>query len=264
VSYMFQMPTAQVWKKLAEEGKLNEAQRHFWEPKPTEELYDLQTDPHEVQNLASSPAHNSVLEKLRAAHVAHMERTRDLGFIPEAERLRLAGDRSPRDVFASDSEYPFANVFALAQKASDLSFTDTLPFVLALGEANATLRYWAVLGLHIRKADGVKAGYNSLVKLLADPSPSVRIAAAEALATHGPPDDLAPSLDTLLAAADPVKNGNPTATAALTALDNLGAKAAAAKPKLSALPFKSNEGPTRLREYPTRLLKHLNGDAEKD
>ena len=41
-------------KRLFEEGKLNQAQSHFWKTKPAEELYDLQKDPDEVMNLAKS------------------------------------------------------------------------------------------------------------------------------------------------------------------------------------------------------------------
>lgn len=262
VSYMFQMPTAQVWKRMAAEGLLNEAQSHFWNPKPSEELYDLQSDPYEVKNLAASKDYTEALAKMRAAHVAHMELTRDLGFIPEAERLRMAGDRSPRDVFASDGEYPFTQVFALAQKATDLSLQDTAPFVEALGDTNAIVRYWAVLGLHIRKKDGVKAGHLALVKACADDCPSVRVAAADALAQHGEAEDLAKALEVLLAAADATKVSNATATEALNAITNVGEKAAVLKDKLAALPRKAEAGPARVSEYPTRLFKHLLGEEE--
>lgn len=264
VSYMFQMPTARVWKKLAEEGKLNEAQRHFWEPKPTEELYDVTTDPSEVTNLASDPKHAAALARLRAAHAAHMEATRDLGFIPEGDRIRIAAGGSPRDAFASDDAYPFKAVFALASEASDLSFTDTAPFVAALADKNAIIRYWGVLGLRTRQAAGVKAGQTPLLGLLKDDSPSVRIAAAEALASHGDEASLPQCLDTLLAAADPTKTSNATATEALNVIDNLGPKAAALKPQLAALPRKAKDGPARLGEYPSRLLQHLNGEPEKE
>ena len=67
VDYMFQTPTTRVWKRLYDEGKLTPAQTHFWQPKPPEELYDLQNDPDEVHNLAGSPEHREVLERMRKA-----------------------------------------------------------------------------------------------------------------------------------------------------------------------------------------------------
>jgi uncharacterized sulfatase len=264
VSYMFQMPTTQVWKKLFDEGKLNDDQRHFWEPKPSEELYDLQSDPYEVHNLADSQAKENVaaLEKLRAAHVALMERTRDLGFIPEAERLRVAADKSPKDVFSSDTEYPFAQVFKLAQQASDRSYKETAPFTTALGDGNAVVRYWGAMGLLIRKTDGVKAGRDALVKALKDESPSVRIAAADALGQFGDAADLPQALDALIATADPTKFSNATATEALNAITNIGDKAAPLKKQLAKLPRVSKDGPARVAGYPARLFSTLLGESE--
>jgi uncharacterized sulfatase len=266
VSYMFLMPTAQVWKKLYDEGKLNEAQRAFWEAKPGEELYDLQSDPHEVNNLAESKekAHVEALAKLRAAHAAHMERTRDLGFIPEAERLRLAQDRSPKDFFSSDAEYPFAQVFKLAEQATDRSQKGTGAFTAALSDGNAIVRYWAVMGLRLREQDGVKAGHDGLVKALGDESPSVRVAAADALAQFGGAGDLDKALEALVAAADPTKNSNATATEALNAITNVGGKAASVKEKLAALPRKANGGPARVSEYPSRLFMTLLDEREPE
>ena len=79
----------QVWRRLNAEGKLNEAQRLFFAAtKPREELYDTQTDPHEIHNLADSPGHEATLKELRAALDRWMEETRDLGGIPEEELIK--------------------------------------------------------------------------------------------------------------------------------------------------------------------------------
>ncbi len=60
--------TFQTMLKLEEEGKLTEAQRMFIvAPRPKEELFDAEADPHEILNLAGDPKHADVLEELRAA-----------------------------------------------------------------------------------------------------------------------------------------------------------------------------------------------------
>ena len=67
IQYMFQTPTTRVWKEMFDAGRLNEAQSKFWQRKPSEELYDLHADPDEVNNLAKSLEHQSILKKLRNA-----------------------------------------------------------------------------------------------------------------------------------------------------------------------------------------------------
>ena len=53
-------------RALNQQELLNEAQRFFFEPeKPAEELYDLQEDPHELNNLANDPAYSDILNDLR-------------------------------------------------------------------------------------------------------------------------------------------------------------------------------------------------------
>jgi hypothetical protein len=54
---------------------------------PAEELYDLETDPHEIHNLAATPDHRATLEKLRAALDRWMEETGDQGRTPESPEI---------------------------------------------------------------------------------------------------------------------------------------------------------------------------------
>ena len=86
IAYMDLMPTMQVWRRLAEAGELEGAQRHFMaRTKPAEELYDTEADPHEVVNLAGDPAHAEQLARMRDALDDWIAATGDLGEIPEAE-----------------------------------------------------------------------------------------------------------------------------------------------------------------------------------
>ncbi|MHC4099062.1 MAG: sulfatase, partial [Planctomycetota bacterium] len=88
IPYMEKMPIMQQWRKLHSEGKLSGPQKLFFKhPKPDEELYDIQKDPHEVNNLASSPDHRHILKRMKAALEAWMKETSDLGAIPEDQLI---------------------------------------------------------------------------------------------------------------------------------------------------------------------------------
>jgi arylsulfatase A-like enzyme len=78
---------AELWR-LREAGELNEVQRQYFEaPRPVEELYDTEADPHEVVNLAGDPAHEDVLLRMRAAFDGYMDRTEDLSRVSEDEMI---------------------------------------------------------------------------------------------------------------------------------------------------------------------------------
>jgi arylsulfatase A-like enzyme len=72
-----------VWtllKQLHAEGKLNGIQEFLMAPTmPAEELYDLQTDPFEIHNLAGSAAYQPVLARLRSMLDKWIEETHDRG-----------------------------------------------------------------------------------------------------------------------------------------------------------------------------------------
>lgn len=86
VSYMEETPTTQEMRRLHAEGKLTAPQELFFQcPKPIEELYDTQNDPHEVHNLAGDPRYRDVLERMRTELLRWMRETGDVGLIPEPE-----------------------------------------------------------------------------------------------------------------------------------------------------------------------------------
>ena len=88
IPYMEKMPIMQQWRQLHSEGRLTGPQTLFFRhPKPDEELYDLENDPHEVENLAASPDHERILKRMRTALSAWMKQTSDQGAIPEEELI---------------------------------------------------------------------------------------------------------------------------------------------------------------------------------
>ncbi len=105
IAYMEEMPTMQVWRRLHAEGLLVGPQAHFFAPqKPAEELYDLDKDPHEVENLAALPERRAKLEEMRSALDRWIDATVDLGGVSEEELIRrgLVADR--REEYAKRRE----------------------------------------------------------------------------------------------------------------------------------------------------------------
>ena len=69
VDYMFETPMTAKWKAMFDAGALKAPQTAFWEPKASEELYDLQADKWEVNNLAGrAPMRRGWTAAPRAGH----------------------------------------------------------------------------------------------------------------------------------------------------------------------------------------------------
>ncbi len=92
-------PVWNLLKELHAQGKLNPVQQFLVQPRmPEEELYDLETDPHETRNLAGStkPEHQAVRERLSVALVHWIEESGDQGRTPEpAEVAGASGATKP-------------------------------------------------------------------------------------------------------------------------------------------------------------------------
>lgn len=256
LAYMFQTPTTQVWKRLHDEQRLTPAQDAFWNAKPPEELYDLTTDPDEVQNLATSSAHGDVLARLRTAQQAWTRSIRDIGFLPEGEIHSRSEGTTPYDMGHDDARYPFEKIFAAADLASQVRPDAAAALAQACGDSDSAVRYWGVTGLLMLGESGLQAGHDPLTAALADESPYVRIAAAEALGRFGSESDQKASLATLAELGDAGRNNVFVAMAALNAVEALGDRAAGIRSTLSASP----PGPAphaRYDSYVPRLLENL-------
>ena len=249
IQYMFQTPTTQVWKEMFDAGKLNEAQSHFWQRKPPEELYDLKSDPDEVHNLAGSPEHRGVMQKLQNAQQELAVKIRDVGFLPEDELHSLAKDATPYDV-GQDPSYDLKSILAAADAASSLDPAKTgLLVELLNSDSNNAVRYWAALGLLMRGEAGLKAGHRELTKALTDESASVRVIAAQTLAQSGSDADNAKGLEVLLKHASLDDNTIYVAMLALNALDELDGRAASVLKRIESLPTKSKQNYPRMDAY---------------
>jgi arylsulfatase A-like enzyme len=256
-AYMFQTPATQVWHGLFTEGKLNEVQAAYFKPHPPEELFDLESDPYETKNLAGDPAAKEALERMRAAHVAHLRTVRDVCLLPEAEMLRRAEADSPYTMGHDDSRFPLEAVLKIAQRATSGKASDIPELRDALSATDAAIRWWAAMGHRMHGKEATAQASKKLAARLNDENPSVRIAAAEALALYGSAAESSAALEVLLASSDCVKNDFYDAVRALNALEDNKSKLAPYAERLQALPRKRPGQAGRVSDYAARMLEHL-------
>ncbi len=178
--YLYKMPAMQSWHRLYEQGKLNDVQRRFFEPKPVEELYDIAADPYDVNNLADDPNYRETLERMRLANREHILATRDTGFLHEAELSLRSGGRTPFETAQDERTYDLERILEAAELAGSGNPENEKTLADMLGDTDSGVRYWAAVGLGI-----LGKNPRSLANALDDSSPSVRVAAAEALLKHG-------------------------------------------------------------------------------
>ena len=250
------------WKRDYDAGKLNAAQSHFWKLKPAEELYDLQADPDEVNNLVDSPEHAAKLKELRKAQQDWCRRIRDLGFLPEGEIHSRSIGTTPYEMGHDASKYPYDRIFAAADLATMRGADDLPALKKLLADSDSAVRYWGTIGILNRGTKAVGASKRELVAALADDSYYVRIAAALALGKFGDEALQRRAVDSLV---DSAPWSGPrdvfVSMAALNALDKLDGKAAHAIATIKAFPRRGGASPHgRYNGYVSRLLIKTRAD----
>ncbi len=259
VSYMFETPTTQVWKRLYDAGKLAPPKTFFWEPKPAEELYDLQTDRDEVRNLADSPGHQEVLRELRHALREHTLKIRDAGFLSEAEMHSRAAGSTIYEMAHDAKKYPLETILAMAELAASRQAGALPQLREGIRHADSAARYWAATGFLVRGSDAVEAARDDLRRALRDRSPSVRAIAAWALGKYGSQADLDAALPVLRELAPPDTNGAYAAILTVNVIDALGPKAAPLHEFLGAMPADDPKAVARANGYVARLRNTILG-----
>jgi uncharacterized sulfatase len=188
---------------------------------------------------------------------------RDVGFLPEDEIHRRSAGSTPYEIARDRSQYDPRKVMEAAEIASMPGRNDEHELIERLSDEDSAVRYWAAMGLLIRGERLPKngAGLGVLSDALADPSPSVRVMAAQALAEFTNSDlTREQSLKTLLEHADLSRSGLYVSLLALNALDELDDIARPIKASIARLPHQEQSLDPRLRNYVDRLLEKTLAD----
>ncbi|MBK1827311.1 sulfatase family protein [Haloferula rosea] len=95
VRYFDVSDISQELRGMHREGELNEVQTRLFEDQPHEVLYDLESDPWEIENLAADPAHAEKVAHLRSTLFEHIITSRDIMLCPEYELIEISRKSTP-------------------------------------------------------------------------------------------------------------------------------------------------------------------------
>jgi arylsulfatase A-like enzyme len=244
-SYPFRvMPSMGSWYQAYRDGKCNPVQARYWQAKPSEEFYDVEADPHEVENLIDDPRHGARIAQMRETLRRDIVRTRDIGFVPEGMFERLAADKTLYEYAQSDA-YPIERIVEVANLAVSRDALALRKLLAACDDPHPVIRYWGATGLLVLQEKAARAK-KTLKDLLKDDWADIRVVAAEAL---GYLDET----DLAVRALEPVIKGEQEfpALAAMNALDFMQQAGHVSLKRIRELikgiRFKSN--PNRMAEY---------------
>jgi len=165
--------------RVRAEGSLPPEAKDMFEPKPVEELYDLQADPYELKNLVSTESGKGIAEKLREKVYTWMREHHDTGLLNEGEMmLRAEAAGSVYEMARDTGQFQVERILEAASEVGKVEDPGELTELLQ--DEDAAVRYWALVALE-GDLSPVQADLRSL---LDDPSPSVAIMAAELLVRH--------------------------------------------------------------------------------
>ena len=184
--YMWTMAGTRAWEKHYLEGKCDEVTGRFFQPRPSEEFYDTETDFDNIHNLIDSPQHQAKIAELKAALRKKQLELFDSGLLPEQMRLRRAqaNGLTIYEMVRDPKLYPLEKYLDLADLVLTRNPANLDQLVKWMSDSDEGVRYWATCGLFLL-GNQAKPASGVLQKALDDASSEVQMMAAWALHRMG-------------------------------------------------------------------------------
>ncbi len=183
VSYSERNETRKEMRRLYAEGSLQAASAQWLEPRRPEELYDLEADPWETQNLVDDPQLQAVLVELRTACDEWQLQTGDAQILPEPmldSEGRRYGTRA--QIFAGTAGRDRLRRVLQAAQTSTAADGKTLQRIGG-EEPDAAIRWWNAEAISRSVSGGERMA--DLEVFLKDADAMVRISGISGLARAG-------------------------------------------------------------------------------
>ncbi len=199
--YRYKMLAYREWESLFKQGKLSPSQEQFFRGKPAEALFDVEADPHQINNLANDPSYSTVLKELRNRLVERMGSMPDLSLFPESVLVGAAMKNPQR--FGQEHRKEISEYLEIANLALLPLENVKKRLREELSDSDFMRRYWAAM---VCASFGKSASElaDDFLPLLKDPQDVVRIRTAEFLGQTGVVNPQPTLVDVVNTTDDPV------------------------------------------------------------
>lgn len=179
------------WEEHFAKGKCDEVQSQFYMPKPPLQLFDNESDPWQVENLAGDPGMETRMKAMSDELDRWMIHTRDVGLIPEPMFLDLAGPGKKYGTiyeFAQSGDYHPEQILQAAKSASTGDPGRLKEYITWLNDEDPVMRYWGAYALFMVR-DGETEAVEALRQVAGNDTVAAnRLMAAQALGVCGDPE----------------------------------------------------------------------------
>ena len=148
LEYLWKAPSMQAWEAYHKAGKTDAMTGAFFRPKPVEQLFDCESDPDNVKNLANDPAHAKRMARMREGLKQQQTTLHDCGFLPEGSLTRRA-DQHRTTIYGlirNPKLYDQQGYMKAADVANFARPPDLPKLVELLESSDEGYRYWGVIG----------------------------------------------------------------------------------------------------------------------
>ncbi len=159
-NYRYRMHVYRQWRDMFNSGDLSAPEAMFFEPRPAELLFEVESDPYETKNLTSDSRYQEHLAIMRDQLTKHLKETNDLSFFPESFLAENAMDDPT--TFGNDNSELIAQMIDIANYA--LQPFDEIEKQLQKAMKTTDHRHdWAVQSclVHGRATDGFRLNFEN-------------------------------------------------------------------------------------------------------
>jgi len=148
LEFLWQAPSMKAWEAQHKAGKTDAITGAFFRPKPVEELFDCESDPDNVKNLADDPAQAERLARMREGLKEQQTMHHDCGFLPEGTLVQRAKKHQTTiyELIRNPKLYDQQGYMKAADVANFAKPADLPKLVELLGSSDEGYAYWGVVG----------------------------------------------------------------------------------------------------------------------